>query len=296
MSKASIAIIGLNGFIGKHVLSAINSGTFDSKIQFPIKAITRKEGSKSTDKIEYIVSPETSPNDANLINSIKGVDVIIELTGPNPELFSNIEKIVAQVKPKLFIPSQFGTDIPQVDTYAPGFLALKSQHSEAVRKLGVKVVDIITALFAVPGAFLYDWVGAVGITEQGVNLIGDANQKFNISKLEDVGNVVLAVATHQPYSDLPDVIHVASDTITVQDVIDKYTKTKGTKLDIVSKKSAEEGKKEFVDKLKAGFNPNDFLFYLQVIIAQGTDKGLYFSKLDNELVNPNESLWKWGKY
>ena len=68
MSKVSIAIIGLNGFIGKHVLNAINSGVFDSKIQFPVKAITRKEGSQSTDKIKYIVSPETSPDDAHLID------------------------------------------------------------------------------------------------------------------------------------------------------------------------------------------------------------------------------------
>lgn len=296
MSKVSIAIIGLNGFIGKHVLNAINSGVFDSKIQFPVKAITRKEGSQSTDKIKYIVSPETSPDDANLIDSLKGVDAIVELTGPNPELFSKIEKIVEKVKPKLFIPSQFGTDIGQVDTYAPGFLALKTQHSQAVRKLGIKVVDIITALFAVPGAFLYDWVGAAGITEKGVNLIGDIDQKFHVSKLEDVGNVVLAVATHQPYSDLPDTIHVASEVITVKDVIDRYEKSKGIKLDIISKKSAEEGKKEFVDKLNAGFNPNDFVFYLQVIVAQGLDKGTYFSKLDNELVNPNESLWNWGKF
>lgn len=296
MSKVSIAIIGLNGFIGKHVLNAINSGVFDSKIQFPVKAITRKEGSQSTDKIKYIVSPETSPDDANLIDSLKGVDAIVELTGPNPELFSKIEKIVEKVKPKLFIPSQFGTDIGQVDTYAPGFLALKTQHSQAVRKLGIKVVDIITALFAVPGAFLYDWVGAAGITEKGVNLIGDIDQKFHVSKLEDVGNVVLAVATHQPYSDLPDTIHVASEVITVKDVIDRYEKSKGIKLDIISKKSAEEGKKEFVDKLNAGFNPKDFLFYLQVIVAQGLDKGTYFSKLDNELVNPNESLWNWGKF
>ncbi|KAI5956071.1 hypothetical protein KGF57_003557 [Candida theae] len=297
MSKVSIAIIGLNGFIGKHVLNAINSGIFDSKIQFPVKAITRKEGTKSSDKIEYIVSAETSPNDTKLIDALKGVDVVVELTGPNPELFANIEKILAQVKPKLFIPSQFGTDIPQVDTYAPGFLALKTQHSENVRKIGgIKVVDIITSLFAVPGAFLYDWVGAVGITEQGVNLIGDIDQKFHISKLEDVGNVVLAVATHDSIAKLPDLVHVASDVVTVKDVIDKYSSSKGVKLDVVSKKSADEGRKEFVEKLNAGFNPNDFLFYLQVIIAQGLDKGLYFSHLDNELFNPNESLWKWGKF
>ena len=111
MSKASIAIIGLNGFLGKHALNAINSGIFDSKIQFPIKAISRKEGSTSTDKIQYIVSPETSAEDAHLIESIKGVDAIIDLTGASPEASAKVQKLVAKVKPQLFIPSQFGIDI-----------------------------------------------------------------------------------------------------------------------------------------------------------------------------------------
>lgn len=294
MSKVSIAVIGLHGFIGKHVLAAINSGKFDDKIQFPVKAITRKNDSKSTDKIQYVHAPELS--DPKLATELKGTDVLIELTTPAPDVFSNVEKLIEAIKPKLFIPSQFGTDIPQVDTYAPGFLTLKSQHSENVRKLGVKVVDIITSLFAAPGAFLYEWVGAVGVTEQGVNVIGDINQKLHISKLEDVGNAVLAVATFQPIKDLPDVVHVASDTVTVKEIIDRYSASKGKDLKVISEISAEEGKKQFVDKLNAGFNPKDFFFYLQVIVAQGLDKGLYFSKLDNELLNPNESIWKWGEF
>jgi len=296
MSKVSIAIIGLNGFIGKHVLNAINSGVFDSKIQFPVKAITRKEGFQSTDKIKYIVSPETSPDDANLIDSLKGVDAIIDLTGASPEAATKVQNLVAKIKPQLFIPSQFGTDINKVDTYAPGFLDFKIQQSEAVRNMGVKVVDIYTSIFAIPGLFLYEMVSPVGIYEDGVHLIGDINQKFNVSKLEDVGRVVLSIATHQPYNDLPDTIHVASDTITVQDVIDKYESSKGVKLNIVSESTAEQGKQQFLEKLKGGFNMNDFVFYLQVIIAQGLDKGLYFSQLDNELANPNEALWKWEKY
>ncbi|KAI3405117.1 hypothetical protein KGF56_002073 [Candida oxycetoniae] len=297
MSKVSIAVIGLHGFLGKHVVAAIESGKYDSKIEFPVKAITRKSDDKSTEKIQYITTAEISAKDTNLISQLKGIDVLIELTSPNPELFANIEKIIELVKPKLFIPSQFGTDIPPVDAYAPGFLSLKTQHSENVRKLGgIKVVDIITSLFAAPGAFLYEWVNAVGITDEGVNLIGDINQKFHVSKLEDIGNVILSVATFKSIEDLPDTLYVASDTITVKDVIDKYSKAKGKELKIISEKTAEDGKKEFADKLKAGFNPNDFTFYLQAIISQGLDKGLYFSKLDNELVNPNESIWKWGKY
>ncbi|CAD1812073.1 unnamed protein product [Candida parapsilosis] len=295
-SKASIAILGLNGKLGKHVINAINSGIFDSKIQFPVKAITRKEGHTSTDKIEYIVSPETSVEDTHLIDSLKGIDVFIDLTGASPEASEKVKQIVTKIKPQLFIPSQFGSDVEQVQKYAPGFLAKKTQLSQSIRQLGIKVVDIYTSFFAIPGSVLYDMVTPVGIFEDGIHLIGDIDQKFSISKLEDIGRVVLSVATHKLYKDLPDTIHVASDTVTVKDVIDQYEKSKGTKLNIVSKKSAEEGKKEFLDKYNAGFDFNDFVFYLQTIIAQGVDKGVYFGKLDNELVNPNESLWKWSKY
>ena len=54
MSKVSITIIGLNGFLGKPVLAAINSGIFDDKINFPIKAITRKEPGTKHEKLNML--------------------------------------------------------------------------------------------------------------------------------------------------------------------------------------------------------------------------------------------------
>lgn len=168
------------------------------------------------------------------------------------------------------------------------FLVSKTQTSEDIRQLGIEVVDIYTSIFAIPGLFFYEMVSPVGIHEDGIHLIGNINQKSNVSKLKDVGNVVLAVDTNKLYADLPDTIHAASDTITVKDVISKYELAKGIKLDLVSEKTVEQDKQEFLAKLNAGFNLNDFAFYLQVIIAQGLDKGLYFSQLDNELVNPND--------
>ena len=299
MSKVSITIIGLNGFLGKPVLEAINSGIFDDKINFPIKAITRKEPETKNDKIEYVVSKINEESiKSTLSQKLSGTDVVIELIGANPVAFANIEKLVDAIKPKLFIPSQFGTDIPKVDEYAPGFLGIKTQHSENVRKSGVKVVDIITSLFAVPGAFLYEWVGSTGINaeDKTVKLIGDINQQFDISKLEDVGKAVLSIATNPNPKELPDTIRIASDRITVKDVIDRYSKDHNVELKVVSEQSAEDAKKEFAESLKAGFDGGKFLWYLQVIAAQGLDKGLLSSKLDNELVNPGESLWKWGKY
>ncbi|RCK65373.1 hypothetical protein Cantr_01384 [Candida viswanathii] len=299
MSKASIAIIGLNGFLGAPVVAAINSGLFDDKIAYPIKAITRKEPAEKSDKIEYIVVDVSTESVESIVAKLGHVDTFVELISPNPDVFAKIEDLVGALKPKLFIPSQFGTDIPAVDTYAPGFLGIKTKHADAVRKLGIKVVDVVTSLFAAPGAFLYEWVAALGanVEDKTVTVVGDINQKFHISKLEDIANTVLALATNPDPQSLPDVVRVASDVVTPKIVIDTYSKNHGgVEFKTVSEKTAEEGKQEFAEALGRGFEKEKFFWYLQVIVAQGLDKGLYFSKLDNELVNPGESVWKWGKW
>ena len=78
--------------LGKPVLEAINSGIFDDKINFPIKAITRKEPETKNDKIEYVVSEINEESiKPTLSQKLSGTDVIIELIGPNPEAFANIE-------------------------------------------------------------------------------------------------------------------------------------------------------------------------------------------------------------
>lgn len=300
MTKTSIAILGLNGFLGAPVLEAINSGKFDDKISYPIKAITRKEPTTKSDKIEYIIADISKPESIDLIvEKLGNIDTFIELISPNPEIFKNIELLLSKLKPKLFIPSQFGTDTDKVDEYAPGFLSIKGQHSKNVRDLNIKVVDILTSLFATPGAFLYEWVGAVGLNVEtkSIDVIGDINQKFHISKLEDIANTVLSISTNENPNSLPDTIRIASDVVTPQIVIDTYSKNHdNVEFKIASEKSAEDAKKEFAESLAKNFEKDKFLWYLQVILAQGLDNGLYFSKLDNELVNPNESLWKWGKW
>lgn len=300
MTKTSIAILGLNGFLGAPVLEAINSGRFDDEISYPIKAITRKEPATKNDKIEYIVADISKPESIDsIVEKLGNIDTFVELISPNPEIFKNVELLLSKLKPKLFIPSQFGTDIDKVDEYAPGFLSIKGQHSQNVRDLNIKVVDILSSLFAVPGAFLYEWADSVGLNAQNksINLVGDINQKFHISKLEDVANTIISIATNEDPKSLPDTIRIASDVITPQIVIDTYSKNHdNVEFKIVSEKSAEDAKKEFAESLAKSFEEDKFLWYLQVIVAQGLDKGLYFSKLDNELVNPNESLWKWGKW
>ncbi|EGW30152.1 uncharacterized protein SPAPADRAFT_63760, partial [Spathaspora passalidarum NRRL Y-27907] len=249
MSQISLAIIGLNGALGKPTLDAINSGKFDDKLKFPIKALTRKD-TPSTDKIQYIKTEINSETVDSIANSLSGVDVIAELVTPNPDLFSTLEKVAGKVKPKLYIPSQFGADIESVSKLIPGFLALKTKHSENLRGLGIKTVDVITNLFAQPGSFLYEHVAHVGIDPDTntVFQIGDLDTELEFTRLEDIGNVVLAVAT-TPIDKLPDTIRVKSGEIAYKDIINNYEKSHNVKLTVKEKITTEEAKKKLDEKL-----------------------------------------------
>ncbi|KAK6458410.1 2'-hydroxyisoflavone reductase [Scheffersomyces xylosifermentans] len=296
MVKLTIAIFGVNGYLGKPFIEALESGRFDDKFQFPVKAVTRRP-TPSTSKVEYIVEPLSHETVDSIADKLAGTDVILELLTSNSDLFEIVEKIIYKVRPKIFIPSQFGCDVAQIDTYAPGFVPEKELHSQKIRALGIKTVHVITSMWAVPGDFLYEVVGAVGIDTKTNTIvqIGDPQTRFSITKIPDIINSVLTLVTLD-ISVIPDTVRIQSDVITFQDVIDRYEATHNVKLKVVKKISKEEAAKDLKQRLAHGFNHDDLFFYLQAISAQGLDKGVYFREVHNELVNPNESLWKWEKY
>ncbi|CUM57131.1 unnamed protein product [Debaryomyces tyrocola] len=293
MTKPTVAIIGTSGFLGKPTLDAFESSIFADKFQFPIKALSRSS-KPSTDKIEYIQGSLDDEGIDKVVESFKGVDVIIELSGP--KVYGPVETLVKQVKPKLFIPSQFGTEIDKSDKVFPGFLDIKTKHSKAVRDVGIKTVDVITSLFASPGAFLYEIVGQVGIDSESktVTYRGDPNIKFSFTHVNDIGRSVVAIAAIDP-SKLPDKIRIQSGLITPSQVVERYEKDHNVKL-AVKNESAEEALKAGKAKYAQGFNPADFLFYLSVILSQGVDHGLRYSQNENELVNPGNASWNWDQY
>lgn len=293
MSKPTVAIIGTSGFLGKPTLDAFESPLFEDKFQFPIKALSRSS-KPSTDKIKYIQGNLDDDGISKVVEEFKGIDVIIELSGP--QVFGPVESIVKQVKPKLFIPSQFGTEIDKSDKIFPGLLSIKTEHSNVIRDAGIKVVDVISSLFAAPGAFLYEIVGQVGIEPESksVTYRGDPDLEFSFTHVNDIGRSVVAIAATEP-SKLPNKIRIQSGLITPRQVVEKYEKNHNVKL-AVKNESSQEALKEGQARYAKGFNLEDFLYYLSVLVSQGVDNGLLFSQNENELVNPGNKLWTWEKY
>lgn len=292
MLKPTVAIIGTSGFLGKSTLNAFQSSVFADKFQFPIKALSRS-AKKSNDKIEY-VQGDLDEGINKVVDAFKGVDVIIELS--SMLVYGPVENLVKQVKPKLFIPSQFGTEIDKSDKLFPGFQDFKTKHSNAVRDAGIKVVDVMTSLFGPPGPFPYEIVGQVGIDAESktVTYRGDPDTKTSFTSINDVGRSIAAVAATD-FSKLPDKIRVQSGEITPRQVVERYENDHNAKL-AAKVESAEEALKTAQTKYFQGYKPSDFLYYASVILYQGVDKGLAFRENDNELINPGSRLWTWDKF
>lgn len=291
MSKINITIFGLNGTLAGPTLDALESPKFVDKVNFPIKVVSRKPQQLTT-KIHYITSDLS--NTAELASQLEGTNVFIELLTSSKELFDAVEKVAAIVKPQLFIPSQFGCEMSKVSEYIPDFFPYELQHSENLRSLGIKTVDIVTSFFTSP-VYLHEVVAHVGIDtkDESYTVRGDINQNFAVTTLEDVANTISAVATHSSPSSIPNTLRIFSETITVKKVIDTYEKNHNVKLKTKAAHTARESLEEISGKK---FDPSEFLETIHIILSQGLDKGTSYIQHEREFINPRESVWKWGKF
>lgn len=296
MSKVSIAIIGLSRSLSKPTIDALSSGKFDHRIQFPIK-IVAPEKHQSTDKFKFIQTNLSDSTMEFISNELKGTDTIVELASPQDELLALVEKLVANVRPNLFIPSQFGIDILHARKIIPDILQMKYDHSVNVRGLGIKVVDIVTNWFAEEGKYLYEVLPHVNLDpETNTYLqIGDLDTKFAYTRTEDAGFVIARVATESSVNSLPDQIRVKSGSISFKELLDRYEQTHNVKLSVGEKLTPLEALAQLKEKhdKSAGFFWGDFFFYIHTLAAT---TGLDYDNKDNELINPGESIWKWTPF
>ncbi|KAK7678617.1 hypothetical protein QCA50_018340 [Cerrena zonata] len=278
--KPSVAVIGSAGFIGGPLVEAFSRPDLKDKIQFPVKVLTRSAKDKtSTSTIKYVEAELSESNVAKVVGELKGSDVIVSLLPPSPDTISVLESTLKQVKPKVYIPSQFGSDIRPAQKNLPGFLKIKIDHSDN-------------------GHFLTEIVGHVGIdaNTKTVTYAGSPQTKIAISYLPDVGNAVASLTSIEP-SKLPDTVRIQSDEVTYEDIAKKYEKDHGVTLQ-VKNITAEELLKKANDRIQTAkeFSLEDFLLYLWAVSVGGRDYGNSYSKNDDDLVNPGGKLFKWTKF
>lgn len=293
----TVAVYGINGLLGKPVVDALLREPFVSKIKSPIRLLTSSDKRAiQSPKVEYI-----NVKEAGYDKPLDDVDVVINLGAvpgePKDDAF--LQSIIAH-KVKLYIPSQFGTDIEAANEVFENFLLPKSLHSKAAREGGIKTVDIYTGIFIqedgfLPFAPLYLFGTDVEKTKK-VTLRGDENTLLNPSFFKDIGNSVAALVTKENYASIPDIVRIYSDKVYITDLFKHYEKVNNVKLDI-DYVSVADTVKEAKERYSKGFKFEDFFFFLSTLASLGENKGLIFEKKnERELVNPNESLFKWTKY
>lgn len=288
----STALIGLHGTLGKYFLEALTSPEFYFQ---PVHVVARDiSGTKSTDKVIYHTFDE-------LDDVVKKADVVISVAGP-PAAYDAVLKALEKAKDnvKLYIPCTYGCDFTQLD-YLPVFVP-RAKHIDTVRSFGIKTVNVTCGLFNEPGSFFYERnveIAGVFPKDHTVQFIGSPDQEFRTTELSDLGKSVAVTASYvnKDVSALPDNLRIYSDVITPRKVLEVYKKHHPDfKYEEKEPIPVETATKEAQEKLKNGFKFEDFLFYLQVIAANGLNKGLSTNIDDRDLVNPGESKWKWHKY
>ena len=266
--KPTVAILGINGAIGFHALNAFLSPTFSSLFTLPIRIVTR-DPSKIKANVPAITDDNVKFYNANIATGeglatvFEGVDVIINLLGTEVSHTAVIEAAAA-AKPKVYIPSEFGTDIPASGPYANLF-KVKTDVVDLARSKGLKTVSIVNSAFS-------EWLltvppfAGVNFPEPGqFQYYGDSSAKIDTTSLVDVGKVIASVASKDPAT-LPDYIRVAGDVVSPRKISDAYTAVTGQKLTDVAlpleeivvpaRKIAKEGPK----------SANDFLVGLRGVL------------------------------
>lgn len=290
----SIAIFGTSGCLGPAVLKELQDSKYDGKIQYPVKAITTQDKSKeSNDKIQFIQGTISDPSN-DLATQLKGTDIIISLTGPKPEILSGLETLIKAVKPKIYIPSEFGCEndkIPAEESH-PGN-SIKTDHTNKV-KHDTKVVSIYNGFFRIPPIFLYGFVNHIGIDKEKktVTYVGSEDCAFPFSTGVDIAKTIGYICTVDPSKVLP-AYRIYSGMKKVKEVVEEAEKETGSKFD--SKViSAQEAKDSYLKTVKAG--EPDFIGFLFSVAFAGPGKGVEFAQNEREVVNPGESSWKWSSW
>lgn len=285
MYKPTIAVVGLNGAIGKHTINALLSPAFKSLYTLPIRAVTRDSAkaqasapsTASTDDLKFYTADVATGE--GLDTAFEGADVVINLLGAGVA-HGKVAEAAATAKAKLYIPSEFGTDIVNAGPYSSVFQA-KINNLKYAKSLGLKTVAIINGAFSEWALNIPPLVG-VNFPETGkFQYYGDLDTKISTTSLADVGKVVASLASKDP-STIPDEIKVASEIISPRIVHSTFKKVTGQDLtqvgapleDITTPalKVAKEGVK----------SPADFVAGLRGVVYSGN---MYHDPIDNEFVS-----------
>lgn len=271
-SKPVAAVVGINGLLGKHVIAALASPDFKDKVSFPVHIVS-SHPDKAKESIPEInqypdlfqVYQGDISTGEGLTEALKGCDAVIDLVGRRVS-HNKLIDAVAETKPKLFVPSEFGLPKDNLEKFKKVFLAGNAAKEYAESK-GVKRTPVYPGLFT---EFAFKAPGVGGFVTETEAQYYEPDALYAATSLKDVGKVVAKlIAMANAPETIPEEVIVVGHQANSRQVFEVYEKVTGKKVEVKALPSsaitdpaeivAEEGMK----------SPKDFITALTCILSQG---------------------------
>lgn len=288
--QKTVAVLGLTGALGHHVLNGLIDPRFRNHYQFPIRALARDPSKyENSDEVKYYSSSSNNPE--SLVEALKGVDTLIDLSGMYVDAKPVVEAAI-KAGVRLFFPSDYGFDPRTVIVHYANTLKHKDSMVELARSKGMKTVVLCNGSF-------HEWT--VDPVAYGLDFnskttwerIGSGNQTITCTSTKDVAMSLVSLAWRDPNS-LSDYVRIHGDSISPNQVLEACQRCKNVKLTITEKTQEQAIKDaEFSDKQIANLGLPGFVAVLRAIIC-ASDAMNFSKENDNEFVNPG--LFEWSPY
>ncbi|ODV93558.1 hypothetical protein PACTADRAFT_52122 [Pachysolen tannophilus NRRL Y-2460] len=284
--KKAVAVVGLNGELGKPTLLALTSPQFKEYYKFPIRAITT-----SNNKFDEFSDSEVSyhkvdySDESSLVSAFNGVDVVIDLgTRGNTE---SLIAAAAKAGVKLFFPTVYTPNYgPEKNDY-PNLLGFKNVfHDDRLKCVHLKV------------GWFADWVICkppvlfLSLEPNHAVRVGDGNIEIPVTFVSDIGKSLASLAHHPP-AQLPEKVCIQGDAYTQNELFKLYEQVKGVKLIVEERSHDTQSQIAAEADKKQNINIIDFMNVVTATMTSPKRNYIDYNKGEGaKLVNPGIFEWK----
>ncbi|KAL5532534.1 hypothetical protein ACEPAF_4308 [Sanghuangporus sanghuang] len=319
-AQSSVAVAGATGRLG-YVITEKLLTTFKPFFS-RVVAITRDASSPKAKALAslgaelhevHLDDPALGEVKAALRSSMNEIDVVVNALGmTSAQVKDVVAETAIEAGAKVYFPSEFGVDHRLNDF--PGFdheeWEKKRRHIAYANELAVKKGGDVKVIAVYAGLFLEDSLNprfGFDISARKITILGPPSSKITFTSRRDIARsvaqlAILAMVSPASLQDnVPSHVRIAGCTRSVEEIAQALNKSlsqgkkppetgEGMGVALVQE-DISEAIKNLKEVSEAG-NVGSPASYIRVLMGGGK---LDFSQDNsNQLVNPNERLWKWN--
>ncbi|KAL5511054.1 hypothetical protein ACEPAH_4269 [Sanghuangporus vaninii] len=320
-AQSSVAVAGATGRLG-YVITEKLLTTFKPFFS-RVVAITRDASSQKARALASLGAElhEVHLDDpalgdevkASLRSSMNEIDIVVNALGmTSAQVKDVVVEAAIEADAKVYFPSEFGVDHRLNDF--PGFdhgeWEKKRRHIAYANELAVKKGGDVKVIAVYTGLFLEDSLNprfGFDISARKITILGPTSSKISFTSKRDIARSVAQLAILAMVSpaslqeNVPSHVRIAGCTRSVEEITQALNKNlsqgnkppetgEGMEIALVQE-DISEARKNLKEVYEAG-NVGAPASYIRVLMGEGK---LDFSQDNsNQLVNPNERLWKWN--